>query len=203
MTATLDTAGVLVPLEDLRRHLGYPKGEVAALLREQAAAHALTLDVRTDWAGRVCVPEDQARALVDAVTAAREQALADKRARNHEGEVRALALQQRCEQRADLCYSLALDQFGDPGVAIRLAHLAASQAVADDDLTRQFDTIGVRWQQGFRTLAPEPVRGDQDDDEAVADRVRLRGFVRRHVPRAVEVHRESDEAWRRNRGGGR
>jgi hypothetical protein len=164
MTATLDPTGVLVPLEDVRRHLGYPKGEVAALLREQAAAHGLALDVRDDWAGRPCVPEAQARALAAAVIDAREQALAAKRARNREGEVRALALQRRCEQRADLCYSLALDQFGDPGIAIRLAHQAASQATSDESLSRQFDAIGVRWQQGFRTLAPEPGRGDRDDD---------------------------------------
>jgi hypothetical protein len=203
MTTTLDPTGVLVPLEDVRRHLGYPKGEVAALLREQAAAHGLALDVRDDWAGRPCVPEAQARALVDAVIDARAQALQAKRARAREGEVRALELQARCEQRADLCYSLALDQFGDPGVAIRLAHLAASQATSDDDLTRQFDSVGVRWQQGFRTLAPEPVRGDQDDDEGVKDRVGLRDFVKRHLPRAVEVHRESDEAFRRHREGRR
>jgi len=174
MTATLDPARVLVPLEDVRRHLGYPGGEVAALLREQAAAHGLDLDVRDDWAGRACVPAEQASALVDAVTHAREQALAAKRRRVREGELAALAAEQRCQQRADLVFGMALDQFGDPGIAIRLAHMAASQAVDDQQLTRQLDSVAIRWQQGFRTLAPEPGRGDQSTD-FTADLVELEG----------------------------
>jgi hypothetical protein len=165
MTATTaGPLGVLVPLEDVRRRLGYPKGEVAALLREQATGHGLDLDVRQDWAGRACVPEAQARALVHAVEAARTEAAAAQRARHRAGEVVAQQLQRRYEQRAALCYQLALERFGDEGVAIALAHEGASQAVPDEAITQQFDAAGVRWQQGFRTLAPEPRRGDQAGD---------------------------------------
>jgi hypothetical protein len=198
VTATLDPAGVLIPLEDVRRHLGYPKGDLLALLESDAATHGLRLDVQVDWAGRACVPEAQARQLVDAVTATRAQALVDKRLRNRAGELAAAAAEQRCELRSRMIYRLALEQFGDESVALKLAHEAARQDVADDDLTRQFEAAGFRWESGFRTLAPEPVRGDEPT-QVVADRVELR----RHARRAIEVRVEHEEKLRRMRQGGR
>jgi hypothetical protein len=196
VTATLDPAGVLVPLEDVRRHLGYPRADVAALLGSDAATHGLPLDVRDDWAGRPCVPEVQARQLVDAVTAARGQALVDKRRRNRAAEEASSAAEQRCEQRARLCYRLAVEQFGDESVAVKLAHQAARQDVADGDLAREFEAAGVRWEQGFRTLAPEPGRGDESARE-VKDRLELRHTARR----AIQVRLEHEKRLRRLREG--
>jgi hypothetical protein len=182
MTATTaGPVGVLVPLQDVRRRLGYPKGDDAALLREQATEHGIDLDVRTDWAGRACVPEAQARALVQAVQDARARAAVAQRARVRADELAAQQLQRRYEQRAALCYRLALERFGDEGVAIALAHEGASQAVPDEAITQRFEAAGVRWQQGFRTLAPAPGRVDQAGDvPANLDDVQGRDWLRQH-----------------------
>jgi len=178
----------VVLLDDVTRRLGYPRGHLA----RHASEHGLVLT--RDWAGRPAVDEDQAAALVDQVTGQRDAARRAKQAAAHGHAAQQAAAEQRLERRARAAFDAGVEQFGDASVAQALFYAAGDPRLSDADLVRQLGEAAERWQAGFRTLRPEPQRGDEDL-AAVADRV----TVRHHVRRGIQVRREFDEALRRRR----
>ena len=185
----------VVLLDDVTRRLGYPRGHLA----RHASEHGLR--VVADWAGRAAVDEGQAAALVDQVTGQRDAARRAKQAANHGHAAQQAAAEQRLERRARAAFDAGAEHFGDAGVALALFYTAANPALSDADLVRQLGDATERWQAGFRTLQPEPQRGDMSDQE-VKDQVELR----HHARRAIKVfadHQERLRQMRRASQGGR
>jgi hypothetical protein len=176
-TSIADTP--LVTLEQVRRHIGYPRmPDVPRMLDEQATAVGLTLQVHADWAGRLCLTAAQAGELVSRLDARDQAASQAEQRRKRAGDLAAMAAQQRSEQRAQMAYQLSLQTFGDEGVALHLAHRAYRQDITDEQLTGAFGAAGERWRQGYRTLAPQPVAATSELQEQVSAEIEARQIDR-------------------------
>jgi hypothetical protein len=170
MTAEAIAILPLVPLDDVRRRLGWPRLELEPMMAAAAAEHGMELEVVDDWAGRPSLTAGQAGELVGRIEARDQAANQVEQRRKRQGEVVALEAQQRSEQRAALAYDLALRTFADEGAALYLAHRAYRQDVTDEALTGSFGAAGERWRQGYRTLAPEPVAATSElQEQAIAE----------------------------------
>jgi hypothetical protein len=192
-------AQVLVPLDALRRRLGYATvGDVHAAAR----AHATPLDPAPDWTGAPAVPAWQAATLVRRVEARHAELARAKRARAAEHVAATDADDRRLVARARAAYQAGAEQFGDPGVAVALYYRAADPRTSDQELAAYLGEAAERWRVGFRDLQPPaPRRRDRDtpvdqDDLAGRDWLRSHGLDALDQPIPPAAARRLREVFR-------
>jgi hypothetical protein len=145
-------AAVLVPADDVRRHLGWPRLDPVELLRAQAAEHGLELQVSEDWAGRPCVPAEQAAALVRAVTAREVAATREGRRREHAVQVAKAEEDAYLTERARAVFEHVVERTGDYGAGESLAYVAGKGNVTDQQLGKVLEVALGRWSAGYRSF---------------------------------------------------
>jgi hypothetical protein len=155
MTETLVTA------DEIRARLGLPKLPVVEVLTRQAAEYGMELEFSEDWAGRPCLPADQAAELVRVVEHATAAAARQQRQAEHAHQAEAAMLDAYLHERAKAVVEHVVRQTGDIYAGEALAYLSAHATATDDDVAYTVAAVLGRWEAGFRSFRSELRPGHQ------------------------------------------
>jgi hypothetical protein len=147
--------------DEVRRHMGLPRMDPREVLTRQAAQYGLELEFTPDWAGRPCLPADQAAELVRAVEQATAVAARQQRRAEHGRQAAAAIEDQRLHQRARQVIEHVAGATGDVYAGEALAYATARASVTDEQVATAAAAVLGAWAHGYRSFAPQPQPGHQ------------------------------------------